>query len=546
MDYDFSQLNDKEFEIIAIDLLSILYEKNIERFKPGKDGGVDGRFFSDDNKEIILQAKHYLNTGYKGLISNLKNNESTKVQKLNPARYIFVTSLSLSRNNKNEIKKIFEPYLRRPDDIFGKEDLNDLLRKNPDIEKKHFKLWISSTAVFEKILNNAIKGRSEFEIERIRRNSHKYVQTKNHFDALKILDDKHVLIISGEPGIGKTFLAENLCLFYASEGYEFIDIEESLSEAENVYSIKRKQIFYFDDFLGSNYFEAIENNKDSHILKFIERIKKDKSKRFILTSRTNILNSGIMCSVKFSISKIRKNELMLTIKNLTAYDRAQILYSHIWFSQLKEDFIGEIYKNRRYREIVDHKNYNPRLIEFITDVDRINVKSGSEYWNFITDTLNNPKDIWRTCFKIQNDAYVRNLVKLTVFNGGSISEKDLQNSFVRMNKLEQLRNDSHIEKDFNSAAKVSTKSFLVRNQRQNNVVYTLFNPSIADFVINEYCDQIENLENIFKALNTIESLVQLSILERENIITQDNILFLKNSIFIDAFQQDKDFDYFWL
>jgi len=127
-----------------------------------------------------------------------------------------------------------------------------------------------------------------------------------------MLNEKHVLIISGEPGIGKTTLAENLCLFFASKDYEFIDIEESLSEAESVYVRGKKQIYYFDDFLGSNYFEAIENKKDSHIIKFIERIKNDKNKRFILTSRTNILNAGVLYGSVFANHKIQKNEFVLT------------------------------------------------------------------------------------------------------------------------------------------------------------------------------------------------------------------------------------------
>ena len=67
-----------------------------------------------------------------------------------------------------------------------------------------------------------------------------------------------------------------------SRDYEFIDIEESLSEAESVYERGKNQLFYYDDFLGSNYFEAIENKKDSHIVKFIERIKNDKTSALFL------------------------------------------------------------------------------------------------------------------------------------------------------------------------------------------------------------------------------------------------------------------------
>ena len=146
-DYDFSQLNDKEFEILVIDLLSINFNKRIERFKAGRDKGVDGIYFLTNNKEAIIQCKHYIKSGYKTLISTIKRNEVAKVNKLQPQKYIFATSLPLSRENKTEIKRIFSPHIKIDDDIFGQEDLNTLLTNNPEIEKKHFTLLISRNAL---------------------------------------------------------------------------------------------------------------------------------------------------------------------------------------------------------------------------------------------------------------------------------------------------------------------------------------------------------------------------------------------------------------
>lgn len=71
IDYDFSTLNDKEFENLSIELISIDKGKKFERFKQGKDGGIDGKF-NDDYKQEIIQCKHYLKTGFNGLISSLK------------------------------------------------------------------------------------------------------------------------------------------------------------------------------------------------------------------------------------------------------------------------------------------------------------------------------------------------------------------------------------------------------------------------------------------------------------------------------------------
>ena len=542
-DYDFTQLNDKEFEVLAIELLSASLDKRIERFKPGKDKGVDGRFFSDSGGEIIIQCKHYIKTGYEGLISKLKKIERKKVLALSPERYVFVTSLPLSRKNKEEVSSIFHPYIKRVDDVYGQEDLNSLLSQYHAIEERHFKLWISSTTVLREFMNRAIIGRSRYELEEIERRSAIYVQTENHRKSLELLRKNNVLIISGEPGIGKTTLAENLCLYFISKGYEFIDIQESLSEAEGVFYKDSKQIFYFDDFLGSNYFEAIENKRDSHIVKFIDRVHADGSKLFILTSRTSILNNGMSYSSVFANSKIRKNEFLLTIQGLSQMDKAEILYNHIWHSKLSENFIDEIYNNKRYKNIIVHRNYNPRIIEFITDVERIRVAESSGYWEYIQATLENPKDIWDLCFKKQNNQFVRLLVILVVFNGGSISEEDLRSAFSRMKNLSAMISQTNVANDFNSSASLATMSFLNRTKSPDGFVYSLFNPSIADYILAEYINSIGDLIVIYQSLESVRSLESIVSFEKEGKVAPSNLSRLKNAIFDDALTREKSYDY---
>ncbi|MFA6097454.1 MAG: restriction endonuclease [Candidatus Paceibacterota bacterium] len=542
-DYDFSQINDKRFEMLACDLLSEYLKKRVERFKPGKDGGIDGRFFANNKEQTIIQCKHYLKTGYKRLLADLKNKELAKIKKINPKRYIIATSLPLSASNKEEIAKTLSPYIIREDDIFGREDLNDLLSKNCKIEEKYIELWISSSNVLIRMLNNAIEGRSEDEIKRIIKEAKKYVKTKNHRRALELLRKNRIIIISGEPGIGKTTLAENLCLHFISKDYKFYDIEEDLSEAEQVFCVGEKQIFYFDDFLGAYYFEAMENKKDSHIVSFIRRVSLDDSKIFILTSRTNILNSGIEYSSQFENKNIRKNEFTLIIEDITDIEKAKILYNHIWFSEMKKEYVDEIYKERRYMHIIKHKNFNPRLIEFITDADRLIDVKTIDYYDYIKAKMDNPLEVWEKCFKTQSNDYIRNLVCLVVFNGGKISANDLRESFNHLNKLEELRNNSNTEKDFNSISRLAIKFFLNRGNNSGEIMYSLFNPSIGDYIINEYKQNPDKLTHVISALGSIKSLEQLSAMEFEKRLTPKVLEKVKEDVFYNASEGDRSYDY---
>ena len=51
--------------------------------------------------------------------------EVSKVRKLNPQKYIIATSVGLTPGNKEEIQQLFCPYIRKTDDILGKNDLNN-------------------------------------------------------------------------------------------------------------------------------------------------------------------------------------------------------------------------------------------------------------------------------------------------------------------------------------------------------------------------------------------------------------------------------------
>lgn len=552
-EYDFQSLNDKEFETLTVDILSAEYQKKIERFKPGKDSGVDGRFFSDEKKEIVIQCKHWVTTGLTKFLRYLEKEELKKVEKLNPTRYILVTSLPLSRNNKKKIKAIFEKFILTESDILGKEDLNVLISRFQEVEQRHYKLWLTSTNVLQIIINSGIVNRSNYTLEEIKKESAAYVLTVNHGQAIAKLNENHSLIITGAPGIGKTTLARQICLNYSARGFEFISIEDSLNEAEAVYNEKKKQLFYYDDFLGRNFLLALEHHQDSKIINFIKRVADDSKKRFVLTTRTNIINQGKRLSDLFEINKIERTEYEININSLSLLDRAKILYNHIWFGTLDEKLINEIYDDKRYIKIIEHRNFNPRLISFITDSYRLTSICKDMYWEHIQKTLDNPKEIWKNVIEIQIDLECRHVIIGTVLHGQMIRESTLS-LFIQNLKSCPLKYDN--SKSTESIIRLLVGALLNRFQRLGSEAeYDLFNPSIADYVISTYLDDVtylahllnclrtpeslNNLENLFKSdgitnvifINTIKKLVEFSFPEIEEILENNFSLNLINLIF---------------
>lgn len=481
--YSFLNLSPFEFETLAKDLLQKELNVTFEAFANGKDKGIDFRFARNKRKKIIVQCKRY--EQFPQLTSNLKK-ERIKVRRLKPFRYILVTSVRLTPDKKEKIQKLFKPFIRNQSDIYGADDINNLIGLHPDVERSHFKLWLTSTQALEYIVQSRIRNQSSFEEEDLKRTATIYVENPSFDVALKILEENKYVVISGIPGIGKSTLARVLIFYFLKKKFrQFVFLSDSIDDGFELYRENENQIFLYDDFLGRNFLEdKLAHNEDQRIIKFIEAIRKSKNKLLILTTREYILAQARQ---RYDILGSKKLELAKCIIDLSQYTKlvkAKILYNHIFFSSMTKPYIDALLENSNYYKIIDHPNYNPRIIEAITK-EIWNTIKPKRFFGDVISFLNNPTSIWEHAFENQ----ISKLSQCILINLATAGTPILYDDLKRVLQTFLERNHKKYGVEYSDLAFKKSiheleNSFVITTRDNYNVLAVEYqNPSIQDFLV---------------------------------------------------------------
>lgn len=510
-DYDFKSLSPIDFEILVRDLLQEELGIRLESFKSGRDQGIDLRYCTSGDHTLIIQCKHYAESLYNGLLRQLKTNELEKVKRLSPNRYILATSLGLNPNQKQELMKLFEPFILSPSDIYGKNDLNNLLTRFPRIEKQNFKLWLASVTVFEEILHSKVKNVSRDALKTIQEHARYYVQNDSFSDALKILDDSNFCVIAGIPGIGKTTLAEMLLLYFVDKGYNIVKITGDISEANSLDYISQKRIFYYDDFLGqTSLSEKFNKNEDQKLLDFIRTIKSSMVSKLILTTREYILNQARIVYEKIDRTNFDLETCVVDLSKYTRFIRAKILFNHIYFSDLPPEYKKELLRERNYLKIIDHKNYSPRIINLMTEFSRVSRIEPNRYLEFFISNLENPLEIWRHAFEQQLSVSSKNLLIVMASMSGEVFLEDLREAFLAFHQKESIEYGFvTTPQDFIRALKEIEGNFIIIEKSKGRTIVNYHNPSVKDFIQNYLASNEAELLTLVKAATFYEQLMWL-------------------------------------
>jgi hypothetical protein len=494
--YDFRTLSPIDFELLVRDLLQAELGITMESFGPGKDGGIDFRFSVAD-QDVVVQAKHHIEGGARSLLRAAMK-EDRKVLKLAPSRYILVTSLSLTPALKSKIIQAMPSTPVRAEDVIGREDLNNFLGLHPRVLRQHFKLWLTSTEVLERILHSAVYNRTDAELARIRQLVPKFVHNASLAEAEKILENRGALIIAGEPGVGKTTLGRMLLWLHMEQNWKVFVVDD-LQEAMAVSTAGEKRLIFLDDFLGQiSLTNELLGTVDQRLPVFLDRLRNNKDLRFILTTRLYLLNQARIQSDKLSSSRVAASEMILNVGVYTRLIKAKVVFNHIYFSDLVDEEKAKLLEGDFFLKMIDHRNFSPRLIELLTSADYYSAGDESKQATVLR-VLDNPAELWERPYRAHLSADARCLMWAIFFAGAYVGIDRCLQLFKRIaaNAGHQITPSEAVSR-FRTGLKELSGSFVTVGDKQ----ISFANPGIRDFLSKVFIDD-HLLPIVVRSVSTI-------------------------------------------
>ncbi len=396
--YNYSNLCDYEFEILCKDIMQKKLGKPLQIFARGRDGGID---ITDDTvkKNVVIQVKHYIKSKYADLLSSLKK-EVAKVVELAPYEYYVCCAVELTAANKTEIYGMFSEYMEDSGNILSLNDIDEFLQdpENEDIVRKHYKLWLESTGVLGEIYNRDIFIDCETLLYDIENEQKEFVETMPYRQCIDILEQDRLLMILGMPGTGKTLTTKMLALYYAASDYRIVyttngdlqSIKKALSTDKD-----SKEIILLDDCLGQYYFR-MKDTQENELMSLVKYILMHKNKKLIMNSRVTIFQQTKETYIDLhSFIESEKIKLQfIDMSMMTVEDKGRIFKNHLYFRNIPSDYYAQIVKDHNYRKIVNHRNYTPRIVDYVTRVQNYKRVGNSGYCDFIMRCLDTPMEIW--------------------------------------------------------------------------------------------------------------------------------------------------------
>lgn len=275
-----------------------------------------------------------------------------------------------------------------------------------------------------------------------------YVLPAEYDDIKKMIEENHVALIIGDPGIGKTYTAVRLLWEYYKEGYKpkwFYGMDKNDRELQSQqlqdYDPVDKEIVYFEDPFGRSKFERKEDLAE--ILKpLLSRIKNHNS-RIIITSRSAVFE-------EFSAETLDAEGLRKYSKEMNIVKPSYSLEKLIEIAEVYIDSMANWCNNEAMKSIIIKAIKEKQLVTPLAIFDVIKNCQYADTDDVLNQAVNEVKsdDVTvRFSFEVQNMQIPSKVLLYMIFFLGNIHIRNYQTiyseSLLRLRKMGKMFDITH-------------------------------------------------------------------------------------------------------
>lgn len=343
----------------------------------------------------------------------------------------------------------------------------------------------------------------DFEIDNLLKNissnMNYFVETDVFKRCYEKITNDRILIISGSPGVGKTINSNMLVTKIIATNPELklkTTVGSNYKELIQALNEKDYEIIILDDFLGQSYLEKT-NDQINEIISIISYVKMNQKKYLILNSRLTVLGDAKMKNEQISriLDSLDDNNYIIDMDNISILEKAEILFNLHYFNDVPNQYFDELKKKSfwrlRYEEIINHSNYNTRILEYcVLNYKKDNISS-EKYFDYIMENLCNPRQVWYKqflSFSKEEISYLHTMYSIRTSNVPNNILKECYEKVIKHRYYDTEKNN------FNNITNKLSDNIIVQSITNQEYVMNVFNPSINDFIMNDLKENTLELE----------------------------------------------------
>lgn len=315
-----------------------------------------------------------------------------------------------------------------------------------------------------------------------------FVETETFKGAYRTVMKKGCVLLSGNPGTGKTMTSEMIALKMAGMGYSvhylygiqegLKELYEDISKEENA---ARKDFIFIDDCMGQASF-VLTSNEENQLSRLVSYVLVNKdNKTILLNSRIRIIQELDMHRVSNNLYQQMYDGKCVINVDLSRREKALMLRSHI-FARLDEKYYKDVRQN--CLNIVDHRPYIPRVIDHVTNEKNVvKINKRGDFVNAIINAMDNPDSVWAEIYDSPESTPLVARVLLKALYSLTNLECDYNMCRNAFHKYLSLEHDYHLpNRPWDTAFTLLNESMVKLTNENGQEIISFIDPSVHDFM----------------------------------------------------------------